>query len=414
MALRDTTGLKQDLDVPSTQEFELGDISPLDMASDQQRYLVDQKSGSYVCLSTSAYSLLKAVESGVSFNDLADTLNTRRDMSKISAEQLREAHEKIMEKLRASRMKPGKSALPSGFWLRFPLIPEQIVVRASGALAFLYQPFWAGIMIFFIVVSGVDLWRGGLFKPSHADLLIAYGIYLITLAVHELGHTAACSAFGVLPTEIGFTIYLIYPAFYSDVSSCWRLSRWRRVVVDLGGFYFQLVAGSICLLLYHITGWIPLWVAEIVIVYTAAFSLNPIFKFDGYWMLADMLGVANLGKQPLRIAKHFLALVLSRPRTMLPWPTTISLIVIAYSTISCVVWFLFALRLGPSLRYQLLSLFHSSRAIIASFSISGKPVWLEVEQLFFAVFQLTIVAVMCWNLGRRLLSLRAGSKGTAT
>jgi putative peptide zinc metalloprotease protein len=412
MALKDITGLNQ-RSGPRAQEFEFGDVTPLDMTGNQQGYLVGQESGSYVCLSASAYSLMKTIESGVTFEELAATLNTRQNASKLSAEQLKEAHAKIIEKLRVSMAKM-KDDLPFGFWLRLPIVPERIVARLSEGMAFLYQPFWAGLMLFLIAVSGVDLWRGGLFKASHSDLLIAYGIYLVTLAVHEFGHTAACSAFGIRPTEIGFTIYLIYPAFYSDVSSCWRLNRWRRVAVDLGGFYFQLVAGSICLLLYHLVGWNPLRVAEVVIIYTAAFSLNPIFKFDGYWMLTDMLGVTNLGRQPSRIARYLLASILRRPRIALPWPTMVSVIVIAYSASSCAVWFLFALRLAPSLHYQLLTLAHSTRAIVVSLSTSGKSVWPDLEKIFFAIFQLTIIAVMCWNLGRRLFLSRTDSKSIAT
>ena len=47
--------------------------------------------------------------------------------------------------------------------------------------------------------------------------------------------------FGALPDRIGIGIYVIYPALFSDVTAAWRLSRGQRVLVDLGGSYFQLL-----------------------------------------------------------------------------------------------------------------------------------------------------------------------------
>ena len=41
--------------------------------------------------------------------------------------------------------------------------------------------------------------------------------------------------------NIGFALYFIYPAFYTDVTKVWRLPRLKRAVVDLGGIYFQAI-----------------------------------------------------------------------------------------------------------------------------------------------------------------------------
>jgi putative peptide zinc metalloprotease protein len=394
--------------------LEIGNPSMLDAVGDERGFLVDDKNGNYVRLSPSAYWLFRAVETGMSFEALAQTLNTRQHAPSVSPGQLREAYGRIREKLHTLEGKSTKNILPFGFWLRIPMIPRALVIRISKALSFFYQPWWAAMMLSLIAVSGLDLWKQGIFRASQSDLLAAYGIYLISLAVHEFGHTSACVAFGAEPKEIGFTVYLIYPAFYSDVSSCWRLGRWKRVIVDLGGFYFQLCLGSVFLLAYHWTGWNPLRVTEVIILYTAVFSLNPIFKFDGYWMLTDMLGVTNLGRQPLRIARYFVAHLFHRNPQPLPWSMAISLIVMVYSVISCAVWTIFAVRLVPSVRYQITLLLHSCKAIIYSITMSGNMVKLDVEQLILSILQLTIIAVMLWKLGKRLLAFRFRDKSTAT
>ncbi len=70
-----------------------------------------------------------------------------------------------------------------------------------------------------------------------------------------------------------------------------------------------------------------------MIVGSCLFTLNPVFKFDGYWFLADALGVTNLAAQPLRISHYFLNKFRKRPVKPLPWPPIILIILTLYIAI---------------------------------------------------------------------------------
>jgi len=182
-----------------------------------------------------------------------------------------------------------------------------------------------------------------------------YGIFLGTLLIHEFGHASAACRYGSRPHDIGITVYLIYPAFYSNVSSVWKLRRWQRVVVDLAGTYFQFVAAAALLVGYAWTEWPPLRIAILLTIGTTVFSLNPVLKFDGYWLVADALGVTNLSKQPRRVLSAFWARLRDREAPPLPWSSTIVGILALYTVASIAIWSYFLVMIGQLFWGQLLS-----------------------------------------------------------
>jgi putative peptide zinc metalloprotease protein len=71
--------------------------------------------------------------------------------------------------------------------------------------------------------------------------LIAVGAMVLAAGFHELGHAAALRYAGGKVKAMGVGLYLVYPAFYTDVTDNYRLKRWERIRTDLGGFYFNLI-----------------------------------------------------------------------------------------------------------------------------------------------------------------------------
>ena len=69
-------------------------------------------------------------------------------------------------------------------------------------------------------------------------LLALYALLTLAAVLHELGHAAACRYGGARPGRIGYGVYLVFPAFYTDVTTH-RLGRAGRARTDLGGLYFN-------------------------------------------------------------------------------------------------------------------------------------------------------------------------------
>lgn len=129
------------------------------------------------------------------------------------------------------------------------------------------------------------------------DLVLSYVAIVAVTLFHELGHASACRRYECPHGDIGFALYFIYPAFYTDVTKVWRLPRLKRAVVDLGGVYFQaiifVVLTPYVLLTHDLFTLRLLWAMNFMMFFT----LNPIFKMDGYWLLSDLSGLSNLHEQ---------------------------------------------------------------------------------------------------------------------
>lgn len=130
---------------------------------------------------------------------------------------------------------------------------------------------------------------------SHPLLILALLAVAIGSALfHEVGHASACVYGGAKPGVIGMGIYVMWPAFYTNVTDSYRLSRSGRVRTDLGGVYFNGVFALFLAVLFLATGYTPLLWAVLLIHLEMAEQLVPSFRFDGYFILSDLAGVPDL------------------------------------------------------------------------------------------------------------------------
>jgi putative peptide zinc metalloprotease protein len=125
-------------------------------------------------------------------------------------------------------------------------------------------------------------------------LLAVIGLTIVSAGFHEVGHAAACRYGGARPGAMGAGLYLMWPAFYTDVSDSYRLSRAGRLRVDLGGLYFNAVFSVGTFVAWAATGWDPLLVLFVLQLLQMVRQLTPLVRFDGYHVLADLVGVPDL------------------------------------------------------------------------------------------------------------------------
>jgi putative peptide zinc metalloprotease protein len=125
-------------------------------------------------------------------------------------------------------------------------------------------------------------------------MLALYALLTVGALVHETGHAAACAYGGGRPGAIGFGVYLLFPAFYTDVTDSYRLSRAGRLRTDLGGLYFN----ALCLIAlsagYLATESGVLLLAVVMMHIEMLQQLVPAVRLDGYYVLSDLVGVPDL------------------------------------------------------------------------------------------------------------------------
>ena len=366
----------------------------VDTSERQPVFLLTGRNGSRLRLSESAHQLLRLKSDGVTSEAIAEAL--RRTGKEVSAEEIEARYRKLLDSIEA--IERGSNANPMGFWFRIRLLPQALVVRIVSHLTPAFQPATAALLLAFVVLSAA--WLVALRPPiawSGSSFWIGYALLLVSVLIHELGHASACAHFGAKPSDIGATLYLIYPALYSDVSAAWHLPRRQRVVVDVGGLYFQFVAGAVYAVAYALSGWQPFWVAVLMILGSSVFSFNPIFKFDGYWMLADSLGVTNLSRQPSRILAHTLRRLRGRPTEPLPWSAAMTATLACYSVLSFAVWGWFLWMLGP----RLASIVAGLPPQVAAFIHRSPDA--KLSSLLMSVFMAGLTLFISWRMVRSLL-----------
>ena len=129
-----------------------------------------------------------------------------------------------------------------------------------------------------------------IFDIEFMDIVGLIALYIISSFFHELGHASACRYFKVEHGGIGLGLYLTFPVFFTDVTKIWTLPRKQRAVVNSAGIYFQLIFLLPLILLSFIIPNDFFIYFVFVINLNFLLTMNPFFKFDGYWMMSDLLG----------------------------------------------------------------------------------------------------------------------------
>jgi putative peptide zinc metalloprotease protein len=170
------------------------------------------------------------------------------------------------------------------------------------------------------------------------DLATAMLLSIVAALGHELGHATAFTRYGGRGTEIGLGLYLYMPVLYTDVSDAWRFNRLQRVIVDLGGIYFQAAFGAAAIVLFFLTH-AAVWAHTVFLVtLSLSFSLNPFLRMDGYWFLADAFGIRNLRFHSLQLLKYCVWYLLGKrpalPASLSNWTRRTKCVLGAYTLFS--------------------------------------------------------------------------------
>ncbi|MEO1715588.1 MAG: PqqD family peptide modification chaperone [Planctomycetota bacterium] len=135
--------------------------------------------------------------------------------------------------------------------------------------------------------------------PSNWLWIIA--VFVVAKALHELGHGVICKRFGGQVPEFGALLLVLVPSPYVDASASWAFaSKWQRMAVGTGGMIFELFLAAIAVHVWLATspGELPHQLAYNAMltagISTLIFNANPLMRFDGYYILSDLLEIPNL------------------------------------------------------------------------------------------------------------------------
>lgn len=268
--------------------------------------LVRRADGQTIQLTPLLYATLRAIDGSRTRDEVAAAVSeeTGRD---VSADNIDHLVDKQLRPLGLLVLPDGGQPATKkrdpllGLRFRYAVTEPERTRRLTDPFRFLFRP-WVVVplLVVFAVVCWWVFFRKGLAHAAYDAfqrpglLILVFVVTILSAGFHEFGHAAAARYGGATPGAMGFGVYLVWPAFYTDVTDTYRLGRRARVRTDLGGLYFNAIVAV------AITG-LWLWLrydALLLVVATQILQmlrqLAPMVRFDGYHVLADLTGVPDL------------------------------------------------------------------------------------------------------------------------
>jgi putative peptide zinc metalloprotease protein len=180
-------------------------------------------------------------------------------------------------------------------------VPERVV----NSVTTIFRPLFLPPVVAAVLgaLAALDVWLFGyhgiaqslretLYKP--AFILLTLGLVILSAAFHECGHATACRYGGARPGKMGVGLYLVWPAFYTDVTDAYRLSKSGRLRTDLGGVYFNAIFTLLTAGAYFATGFEPLLLVIALQHAEILHQFLPVVRLDGYYIVSDLAGVPDM------------------------------------------------------------------------------------------------------------------------
>lgn len=277
-----------------------------DTGFEQKQWLI-KRDGRFVQVSELLYRVLEEVDGQRGLESIAARVTDATQWTVAAKDVQALIDDKLVPAgLIASAEAPGiyeqpRRNSPFGVSFRFDVVGPRAFEPMTRPLRWLFAP-----KILVPVLAGlaiVHLWLylvHGIGRPIHdliahpALILAVMAIYIVTTMFHEIGHASALRYGGGRLRRMGIGLYLIYPVFFTDTTDAYRLGRWARVRIDLGGFYFQLLAGAFLIVAGQALAQQWLIVPAFIINVEALRQLLfPFVRLDGYWLFADLTGIPD-------------------------------------------------------------------------------------------------------------------------
>ena len=212
-------------------------------------------------------------------------------------------------------------------FFRIPLIrPQFALQRLARTLAPLFRP-WAAWATLAAIVTGLllvarhwELFVSTLVESVSAPGLLAFLLALTCAkALHELAHALVATRFGVRVAHMGIAFVVLWPMLYTDTGESWKLrKRSQRLAVAAAGITAELALAGLATLLWSLAEPGPLRSAAFYLATTSwtlslALNASPFMRFDGYFILSDLLDLPNLHERSGALARAALR------RTLFGW-----------------------------------------------------------------------------------------------
>lgn len=229
----------------------------------------------------------------------------------------------LRERGRVKKNKEIRGKFTNLFAIRFRGIdPERILNAMLPVLGWLFT--LTGLFLSLSLMAAASMLLATQYETVYAKLptfqqffaadrwMILAATMGIVKVMHEFGHGLSCKKFGGECHEIGFMLLVFTPCLYCNVSDSWMLpNKWKRVWIGAGGIYIEMILASIAAFVWFYSepgttiNDLCLNMMFLNVVSTVLVNGNPLLRFDGYYILMDLLEIPNLRQKSTEVLKRW-------------------------------------------------------------------------------------------------------------
>jgi putative peptide zinc metalloprotease protein len=195
---------------------------------------------------------------------------------------------------------------PDRFLSRTLILWRLLVNRMTALLVLPLGPGAA-----YLLVTGLDrLETAYLFFFNFQNLLVLWIAIAVVKLVHEFSHAYTAKSFGLRVPEMGLAFLIFFPCLYCNTTAAWELAdRKQRIAIAAAGIVAEVVVAVFATYVWYfsspgLTNSIAFYLIAISLVSSFLFNGNPLLKFDGYFVLTDVLGIPNLQTKAFGYVRH--------------------------------------------------------------------------------------------------------------
>lgn len=227
---------------------------------------------------------------------------------------------RLIQRANAEKPSPLRWLLHHYLFFRVPLVRPQVwLAKLLSYVHWIYTPTVAWLVVA-ATLSGLFLVarQWDVFSATFVDQLSWQGVFGFTLALitaktlHEMGHALTATRYGVRVAHMGVAFLVMFPMLYTDTSESWKLSNPKqRLAIASAGIVTELALAGLATLAWALSpdGTFKsalFYLATTSWMLTLVINASPFMRFDGYFILSDLLDLPNLHARSGALAQTWL------------------------------------------------------------------------------------------------------------
>jgi len=205
-------------------------------------------------------------------------------------------------------------------YFRIPLVqPDSFLKATLPFVRFIFSPwFFKAVLITSILGGYLIIGEWSHFIHGFNFIATPHGKIFFILALifskccHEMGHGYAAVKYGCRVPTMGIGMMIFWPILWTDTTHAWKVrDRNQRLIISASGIYVEIIIAAMSTLIWAFLPDGPFrssiqMLAASTWILTVVVNLNPLMKFDGYFLISDLLDIPNLQSRSFAIARWWL------------------------------------------------------------------------------------------------------------